>query len=126
VDADDYKRARHVVDENPRPAAMSAALAARDLAGAGRTMGESHASLRDLYDVSTPELDTLVEAAAAQPGCYGARLTGAGFGGCVIALADNAAIAGLIGAVKEKYQARYGRDAAAIVSRPSAGARLVG
>jgi galactokinase len=126
VEPDDYKRARHVVDENPRPAAMSAALASRDLASAGRTMTDSHASLRDLYDVSTPELDTLVDAASAHPGCYGARLTGAGFGGCVVALADSGAVPSLIAVVREKYQARCGRDAAVIVSRPTAGARLVG
>ncbi len=58
---DDYRRARHVIEENPRPASMSAALAAGDLAAAGRTMGESHASLRDLYEVSTPELDALAD-----------------------------------------------------------------
>lgn len=123
--ADDYRRARHVILENPRPAEMSGALAAGDLTRAGQVMGESHASLRDLYDVSTPELDTLVEAAVAASGCYGARLTGAGFGGCVIAIADVQASESVIAHVKSEYRAKCGREALAIISRAAPGARLV-
>ena len=122
---EDYRRARHVIEENPRPAAMRAALGAGDLAAAGRLMLDSHASLRDLYEVSTPELDALVDAAASQPGCYGARLTGAGFGGCVVALADAGAHAAWVPRVVEAYRSRVGRETSAIVSRASAGARLV-
>jgi galactokinase len=123
---EDYRRARHVIEENPRPAAMSAALAAGALAAAGRLMRDSHASLRDLYEVSTPELDALADAASAQPGCHGARLTGAGFGGCVVALADAGAHHELVPRVAEAYRSRTGRETMAIVSRPSAGARLLG
>jgi galactokinase len=123
---DDYQRARHVIEENPRPAAMSAALAAEDFAAAGRIMADSHASLRDRYAVSTPELDALVEAAVSAPGCYGARLTGAGFGGCVVAIVEAGADEQLIGRVKDQFRARCGREAGAIVTRASAGARLVG
>jgi galactokinase len=125
VDATDYLRARHVIEENPRPAAMSAAFAARDMEAAGRAMRDSHVSLRDLYAVSTPELDALVDAASAQAGCYGARLTGAGFGGCVVAMADASAVESLKASVAEQYRARCGRETYAIVSRASAGARLV-
>jgi galactokinase len=80
------RRARHVVRENARVLAASEALAAGDAALVGRIMGEGHASLRDDFEVSTPALDALVEALGALPGVYGARLTGAGFGGCAVAL----------------------------------------
>ena len=82
------RRVRHVVDENRRPAAMAHALASADLAAAGQLMNESHRSLRDLYEVSCAELDAVVDAVRRHPACYGARMTGAGFGGCVVALVD--------------------------------------
>jgi galactokinase len=82
------RRARHVVTENARVLAFADALGAGDLDGAGTLMVESHHSLRDDFDVSTPALDALVEKLLGQPGVHGARLTGAGFGGCVVALAD--------------------------------------
>jgi galactokinase len=83
-------RARHVVTENRRVLDFAASLAAGDLAEAGRLMVASHASLAADFDVSTPALDALVAELTAVPGVYGARLTGAGFGGCVVALADAA------------------------------------
>ena len=79
-------RARHVVSENERVRAFAAALRSGDLTTAGRLMVDSHASLRDDYEVSTPELDALVDRLCRTRGVYGARLTGAGFGGCVVAL----------------------------------------
>jgi galactokinase len=82
------RRARHVVTENLRVLAFADALRSGDLHEAGRLMAESHHSLRDDFDVSTSALDALVDRLSAQPGVYGARLTGAGFGGCVVALAD--------------------------------------
>ncbi|HUP87115.1 MAG TPA: galactokinase [Acidimicrobiales bacterium] len=82
------RRARHVVTENARVRAFADAIAADDVVAAGRLMFESHASLRDDFDVSTSALDTVVDALAAVPGVHGARLTGAGFGGCVVALVD--------------------------------------
>jgi galactokinase len=85
-------RARHVVSENQRVRDCAAALEAGDLATAGRLMTESHVSLRDDYEVSTPELDRAVETLNGTTGVYGARLTGAGFGGCVIALAEAGAV----------------------------------
>ncbi len=87
------RRARHVVTENARVRAAAAALAAGDLASAGRLMTESHASLRQDFEVSTPALDALVERLVAHPGVAGARLTGAGFGGCVVALVEQGAAA---------------------------------
>ncbi|HVL07094.1 MAG TPA: galactokinase [Acidimicrobiales bacterium] len=82
------RRARHVVTENRRVLEFADCLWMGDLAGAGRLMAASHASLAEDFDVSTPVLDALVAELSAIPGVYGARLTGAGFGGCVVALAD--------------------------------------
>ncbi len=84
------RRARHVVTENRRVLDFADCLRNRDLAGAGALMVASHASLAGDFDVSTPALDALVAELSAVGGVYGARLTGAGFGGCVVALADGA------------------------------------
>jgi galactokinase len=121
-----FRRASHVVEEIARPAKFAAALRALDLAAAGRLMGESHASLRDLYEVSTAELDLLVTLATGEPGCYGARLTGAGFGGCIVALVHQAAVASFSASVAARYQAATGLLPRVIVTRPGAGARLEG
>ena len=80
------RRARHVVTENARVVAAVEAMRTGDMTTAGRLMNESHASLRDDFEVSTPALDRLVAQLAGTPGVYGARLTGAGFGGCAVAL----------------------------------------
>jgi galactokinase len=85
-------RARHVVGECARVRDMAAALASDDLAGAGRLLAESHRSLAEDFAVSTPVLDALVEQLSRQPGVLGARMTGAGFGGCVVALTHTAAL----------------------------------
>lgn len=82
------KRARHVVEENDRVKRAAAALAAGDTAAFGTLLFASHASLRTLYEVSGKELDTIVQFAEQFPGCIGARMTGAGFGGCAIALVE--------------------------------------
>lgn len=86
------RRARHVVTENARVRAFAAALAAGDLVTAGRLMVDSHASLAADFDVTTEALDTLAARLAALPGVFGARMTGAGFGGCVVALAEPGAV----------------------------------
>ena len=86
------RRARHVVSENERVRTVAAALASGDLPTVGEAMAASHASLRNDFEVSTPILDTLVERLLATPGVIGARLTGAGFGGCVVALTHPGAL----------------------------------
>jgi galactokinase len=101
----ELRRARHVVTEDARTLAAAAALRAGDFATLGRLMYASHASLRDDYDVSSPELDACVECAHAA-GAIGARLTGAGFGGCAIALVRPEALAPLTRAVADAYAAR--------------------
>jgi len=81
------RRARHVVSENQRVRDFAIALRTNDLATAGRLMIESHHSLRDNYETSTPAVDEAVRQMCATPGVYGARITGGGFGGCIVALA---------------------------------------
>jgi len=78
------KRARHVVEEIERSVRAIPLLEQGDMAEFGKLINQCHTSLRDLYEVSIPELDTMVEVAQSLPGCYGARLTGAGFGGCTV------------------------------------------
>jgi galactokinase len=80
------RRARHVTTENERVDALASALAKDQLTYAGELLVASHASMRDDFEVSTPELDEVVAAVRGVPGVYGARVTGAGFGGCVVAL----------------------------------------
>lgn len=85
------KRARHILTENQRVEAAAASLQLKDRPRFGRLMNESHRSLRDEYEVSSPALDTLVKASLSFEGCYGARLTGAGFGGCTVQLLETGA-----------------------------------
>ena len=125
IDPVAFKRAAHVVVENFRPVQMAAALRAGDLATAGRLMNESHASLRDLYEVSCAELDAMVEIAREQAGCLGARMTGAGFGGCAVALVESARAEDFARDGESAYRARYPLPAALFTGRPAAGARLV-
>jgi galactokinase len=87
------RRARHVLTENERTLATADALRAGDLPAAGALMVASHRSLRDDFEVSTPALDALVDRLAATRGVHGARLTGAGFGGCAVALCEPGALA---------------------------------
>jgi len=102
------RRARHVVTENERVGAAIAALAADDLAAVGALFAASHASLRDDFEVSSPELDAMVETAVRVPGVIAARMTGAGFGGCTINLVRPDAVEALRDAVERDYQPRTG------------------
>ncbi len=117
------RRAQHVIEENDRVLTTVAALEAGDLAQVGRLMNASHASLRDLYEVSSLELDAMAELLRRQPGCYGARLTGAGFGGCCVALVEASAAPDAIAAVSAAYQAQTGLTPALYPTRAAQGAR---
>jgi galactokinase len=103
-----FRRAEHVVTENARVEATIAALAAGDMAAIGRLFAESHASLRDRFEVSSPELDAMVEIATGVPGVMAARMTGAGFGGCTVNLVRPGAIGALRAAVERDYPAQTG------------------
>jgi len=126
LDVTAYRRARHVVTENQRPPAMANALAEGDLEAAGRLMDESHFSLRDLYEVSSLELDLFTELAREHPSCFGARLTGAGFGGCAIALVSADGAADFMEDTHSRYRSRVELPSAVFACRPESGARLLG
>ena len=113
--------ARHVVRENARVLAATDAMRRGDVTTLGRLLCESHASLRDDYQVSLPELDRLVELALAH-GAHGARLTGAGFGGCVVALVPPDRTAPCMEEVVERYRRATGRTARALRVRAADGA----
>jgi galactokinase len=99
-----YRRCRHVVTENQRVLDAVKAMGAGDLQGFGKLMYQSHASLRDDYEVSCKELDVLVELAEATPGVYGARMTGGGFGGCTVNLVRSDSAAGFEEKIARRYQ----------------------
>ncbi|MCC7208071.1 MAG: galactokinase [Anaerolineae bacterium] len=105
------KRATHVVNEDRRTLDTVAALERGDIEAVGRYVNASHASLRDLYEVSIRELDIIADLAQKQPGCYGARMMGGGFGGAVIALVRDDAVAGVLDAVVRGYREATGREA---------------
>jgi galactokinase len=123
LDSVAFRRARHVVSENARTLAAAEALASGDLALLGTLMAQSHASMRDDFEITLPAIDRLVEIAAeAIGGEGGARMTGGGFGGCIVALAPDAAVKRVRAAVERDYRAPDGSNAAFLVCRPSAGA----
>ena len=104
------KRARHVITENERVVAARDALRADDLAEFGRLMNASHESLRDDYEVSSRELDIMVELARRQPGVFGARMTGGGFGGCTVNLLDATDQSEFVNGMAEGYRSATGID----------------
>jgi galactokinase len=110
----DEPLARHVVSENRRVLEFAEALRAGDFERLGPLLLESHASLRDDYEVSTPELDLAVELLV-EHGAIGARLTGAGFGGCVVALVERSRAADAAAKTVARYGAETGLDAEAFV-----------
>ena len=116
------KRCRHVILENGRVRESVDALERGDLARFGRLMDASHHSLRDDYEVSCRELDTLVEIARGLPGCLGSRMTGGGFGGCTVNLVEEAAVGRFRQDLARAYHQATGMEPAIHVSVPSGGA----
>jgi len=117
------RRARHVVTENARVLDAAEALEGRDFATFGRLMTESHLSLRDDYEVSTPELDAFVDVAC-RYGALGARLTGAGFGGCAIALVPRGQVQQIIAAARSEFARQGFREPGFYEEQPSEGLRI--
>jgi galactokinase len=103
------RRARHVVTENARVDEVCAALRDADWARAGALLRDGQRSLREDFEVSTPELDLLCEAADALPGVFGSRLTGAGFGGCTLHLVAPEASGEAAAALADAFEKRFGR-----------------
>jgi galactokinase len=121
-------RFMHVISEAVRVRRAEGAMRESDIDTFGRLMSESHRSLRDNFEVSGPELDELVEIAA-RSGAKGARLTGAGFGGCIIALCPKQGTDKLLGALEQEFYSKRrlpgDLDDVLFIARPSAAARVV-
>lgn len=119
------KRARHVIGENERTVKAAEAMRCGNAVELGRLMDESHVSLRDDYEVSSDALNAMVECARAQDGCFGARMTGAGFGGCAMALIRAEVAKSFVEKTSAAYQQRTGHTAAVYVCRATNGAEVV-
>lgn len=118
-------RARHVVEEIERTQRAIPLLEQGDIVRFGNLLNQCHASLRDLYEVSIPELDILVEIAQGLPGCYGARLTGAGFGGCTVNLVASEQAAAFSNALALSYETETGFPPEIYICSASKGAELI-
>ncbi|HXF86500.1 MAG TPA: galactokinase [Anaerolineales bacterium] len=119
------RRAQHVVEEIQRTEQSVFLLKQGNIKAFGRLMNECHVSLRDLYEVSSPELDVMVEIAQSLPGCYGARLTGAGFGGCTVNLVAWDQVEEFVRELGIRYKNRTNREAKIYVCRADDGAGFV-
>jgi galactokinase len=119
------RRARHVVDENQRTLDMAAALRRGDEQRIGALMRESHESLRDLFEVSSPALDSMVAIASRHPAAVGARMTGGGFGGSAVALVRRSGSADFLRAVESLYRSETGIPGKLHACRAVSGAALV-
>ncbi|TMJ10890.1 MAG: galactokinase [Bacillati bacterium ANGP1] len=120
-----YRRVRHVVTENARVVETATLLESGQPAGLAEVLAASHRSLRDDYEVSSRELDAMVDAALASPGCIAARMTGAGFGGAVVALVQRAAADAFLAATAEGFQKRTGRAGRLFMTEAAEGAQLL-
>ena len=119
------KRARHVVEEIERTQRAIPLLEQGNMLEFGKLINQCHASLRDLYEVSIPELDTMVKIAQSLPGCYGARLTGAGFGGCTVNLVARGQADTFSKALAAGYESERGFPPEIYICSASNGAELV-
>ncbi|MDP9474718.1 MAG: galactokinase [Actinomycetota bacterium] len=125
LSGDELRRARHIIFENGRVLRAVEALGEGDFAGLGRLMYASHASLRDDFEISTPELDAFVETAG-ENGSWGARLTGGGFGGCAIVLLPAPETEALEASVRRRFHDERFGEPAFYDFQPSAGAEVAG
>ena len=118
------RRARHVVAENDRVQAFAAAARAGDWPTAGRLMRDSHASLRDDFEVSCPELDRICDAVGRLDGVFGCRMTGGGFGGCAVALIDGSRAAGIEAAARAACTTALGHEPDLFLTAAASGTRV--
>jgi galactokinase len=120
-----YKRARHVVEEIERSNQAETLLESGNIQRFGELMNQCHASLRDYYEVSSPELNAMASIAQSLEGCYGARLTGAGFGGCTANLLARDKADEFASILAEKYESQTGLHPEIYITRASNGAELL-
>jgi galactokinase len=118
-------RARHVIGEINRTLEAVAALRKHDYVAFGELMYQSHDSLRDDFEVSCEELDEIVESAKAQPGVFGARMTGGGFGGCAIILAKADRAQDIVAAIGNSFAKRFGRVCPILATKAAQGAEYI-
>lgn len=116
-----YRRARHIVSENERVIEAADALAAGDLVRCGALMNQSHTSMRDDYEISCEEVDVLVDIAQKQPGVFGSRMTGGGFGGCTVSLVEAGATDTFMENVKAAYEKATGLKSTIFACSPQQG-----
>jgi galactokinase len=119
------KRARHVVSENERVLEAIDVMRKGNVKRLGELFNESHTSLRDDFEVTNEALNVIVECAQEQAGCYGARMTGAGFGGCAVALVNDEDVEAFVKTVPAAYKQRSGFEASVYVCKASAGASQI-
>ncbi|HVT88479.1 MAG TPA: galactokinase [Tepidisphaeraceae bacterium] len=120
-----YRRCRHVIGENTRTTEAAALLARKKYEETGELMVKSHNSLRDDYEVSTPELDFLVEQAMKIKGVYGARMTGGGFGGCIVSIVQPRFVEAFTSTIQQTYQQKFKLSPAVIPTTATSGASVV-
>lgn len=125
LDTTIFKRARHVISENARTLVAKDAMEAGDLKEVGQRMFASHASLKNDYEVTCPELDQLVESATAFDGCLGSRMTGGGFGGCTISLVQKGREESFIHSLSSEYEKRFGFAPSPLMIQSAQGAHEI-
>jgi galactokinase len=119
------RRARHIITENQRVLDSIQAMHDNDVIRLGKLLNASHVSLRDDFEVTNDALNQIVEAAQMQSSCYGARMTGAGFGGCAVALVDAVRVEAFVNSVDGEYRKRSGLEPQLYVCKASEGASVV-
>ncbi|WP_176085426.1 galactokinase [Martelella sp. HB161492] len=120
-----YRRCRHIITENERVLDAADALENGDLKTFGRLMNASHASMRDDYEISCPEIDILVEIGQRQTGVYGSRMTGGGFGGCTVSLVEAEHVDAFIENVAAEYEKATGLKSPIFACAPQAGVSVL-
>jgi galactokinase len=120
-----YRRCRHIVTENARVLEAERALKAGDFAACGRAMDLSHVSMRDDFEITCGEVDTLVGLARTVDGVYGSRMTGGGFGGCTVSLVEASAVDRATRIMVDGYRVATGLEAEIFACAPSDGVRLL-
>ena len=119
------RRARHIITDDQRVLDAMQAMRTNDLVRLGNILNAGHISLRDDFEITNEALNQIVEAAQEQSSCYGARMTGGGFGGCAIALVDSGKVDAFVDSVEKAYRKKSGLEPQIYVCKASAGASVV-
>jgi galactokinase len=120
-----YRRAHHVVSENARVLEAVAAMRANDAIALGHLMVDSHHSMNQDFEITNDQLNIMVNIALSTPGCFGARMTGGGFGGCAVALVADDQVVAFIDGVAQQYEQQAQLKPAIYISKPMSGCSVV-